>query len=1441
MFKDYLKAWSNYRNDRNVMSLRTLTTLKAEIQQDLIGAFEMGESVIENNPELYDTSTSFVDFLFRLLDVTPPKQSYERKIPSHSMEEVEETPQSERDKLDRLQGRLDVLIERVDNVTRESETFHTHEQTVLKESLGQLGNIVFEFNTHFKQLEDLTKEYKNRLQQIQQPEHSAIVPNTSGVEALPFSSSAVILASSSTPAENEVTEYDVQMKETEENLKIQLRECENLKSVTEEENQQCNDQIETQKLEIQKLTEELHETKRNIEEMEQQFQTEEFEKWKRKIENLEREKRNCEDQIQIQNRTIQELTVAKEKLESEKLIHDQHTHLQTEEIKKCVDENNELKAEQEAMNSKLVYLSDFLRTTLLGKSAEKITSKTSIEKIEIIVKKWETIHNSLNEKIGQLEEVVNTSADTISRLEGEKQFLNEQLDNRGQQLQECNTIQQQKYNEFQETSNRLENELRQKTTQVKQLLEEKSGLQTNLLSQENAVRSLQQELENVRENHDLQKKQYEIEMHAGTAAEYRDNMEILNGKLMEEKNAVQNENVELKSKLGSLEKEMEGIQSQLHAKQEDFDKRFRDLNQINEYRGGIIETIKNHIQEQYLLLDKKPFEEDDQTSMQTNKNPNWLDQWMHIHALHRVYALGLFHILAKYFPQAELRHKVISQEDADWNNQQYVNLIESHVDSIGKIGEKYKMSITNFAQIKKFAEFLDRELEFLDSKNKLFEKFGSNDLTRTDIETELEKINNRDRDVKVKASTRSSSPRRSRSPVPLSDDSDASSEDDQTSRRPKKSYRKRYEWIESAYKSILEMYDERGHWVECINKISTDNVEDIVNYQSFIEEKIAKRDSKQKRYLKSISEFLQHLIPIFKNFHKCTDILKRFDTLPLHVDIKTEIEDVPETSTANPLNMQQVESNVSNIFEEHKEMLTFLNLFKEFPDKTLEDSLSELENFKRNIINPHNIFDLRYVNLYVKILESYINYHRLLSEIQKQLREIDDVYGLGVIYDEKEQQLTLSKKVIHTIGILRGESEQLRGETKTLHNKIKLNDKNLLKFVEDLKKIVDEELETPQPIDAKNPLSHEQYIVEKVRETFKTLKFLKQEIVALKTAYSNRNDEVNVFEDVTIANVIDKLHSEYQRSIHHNLQLHAAYESTLREIEETFQQLVQNNSALTKIFQDYRNSVQIYIMDHLSYQKELPAVSDEPVKCPICLELIQIGTVPHRFKCHPTHISHTGCLEAFLQNSEILACPLCREPLFPDMQYIIPKKMEEVEQKVKRSLEHDDQEFEYILVEKDLEIKHLKQKLERLIKSQETGAVESTTNLEALGEDTSKEKTPKVPIERKWLNVIQTLMINYFNLYVEQFKERNNEQLSEAILNNLNVFKSHLPNLETDEQRYCNILLEFFEKHAQILGGRPINWIPQTEFRSDRSLVRYLIGSLNQYYRDEYVPRTTQT
>ena len=154
MFRDYLKAWLSYRKDDNVMSARTLDALKKEIREDLLEAFELGEPIIREYPELYDSSSSFVDFLFRLLDVPPIMQ--QQRQPSGNFQNVVRNFQEQ---LDQIETEICGLKEKSEELLfRVGRKYDTNDKNISDQST--------ELGAHLNGMSDTVASFKSYLDTI---------------------------------------------------------------------------------------------------------------------------------------------------------------------------------------------------------------------------------------------------------------------------------------------------------------------------------------------------------------------------------------------------------------------------------------------------------------------------------------------------------------------------------------------------------------------------------------------------------------------------------------------------------------------------------------------------------------------------------------------------------------------------------------------------------------------------------------------------------------------------------------------------------------------------------------------------------------------------------------------------------------------------------------------------------------------------------------------------------------------------------------------------------------------------------------------------------------------------------------------------------------------------------------------------------------------------
>ncbi|GFQ77590.1 hypothetical protein TNCT_595831 [Trichonephila clavata] len=69
MFKELVKSIIAYRKEKQLLSLQLSETLKKNIQEDIISAFELSKPLVSHHIKLFRSSNSFFDFLLKLIDV----------------------------------------------------------------------------------------------------------------------------------------------------------------------------------------------------------------------------------------------------------------------------------------------------------------------------------------------------------------------------------------------------------------------------------------------------------------------------------------------------------------------------------------------------------------------------------------------------------------------------------------------------------------------------------------------------------------------------------------------------------------------------------------------------------------------------------------------------------------------------------------------------------------------------------------------------------------------------------------------------------------------------------------------------------------------------------------------------------------------------------------------------------------------------------------------------------------------------------------------------------------------------------------------------------------------------------------------------------------------------------------------------------------------------
>lgn len=523
MFKDYLKAWFNYRNDNNVMSLRTLTTLKTEIQQDLFDAFEMAESVISEHPDLFDPSSSFVDFLFRLLDVSPPKQSFVKK--------GSDTIQS---KLDNINASLnDIVREHKRLIGEVDKTYKTNKEAfekgeeVLTTNLGQLTSIVAEFNEHFQKIKQMTDKFKQKIQDqeaIEYPETSQKVltlePNSKDTEKGPIPLSY---------SENKTTPH-----------LSELDECNRKLNETQNEYDKIEKELNTLKLEKDKIKKELDtlklEKNNNYKNEDFKSLTEENTKLKYEQEQLQRDFETIINTLPSMKDVQTDIFKKIQKKLSELLNQKQIDH--ETELKRCNDKINNLQQEHEKQ---------FVIKT------EKTELQTKASELETQIKDF------LKEK--------QNWENTLAALRNTKSDLELQLENKSVEMDNITK----EIEKLKIEINTLQSNLRQKDETIKKLQSESQSKtmkfenQLSLLKAEQHAVNLSELSENVKnQNEKLQLDLEKIKTENGTFSFELQSLKEKYTKLQKDYEAGEKENEQISKNLIDLRREMIEKQNEIH-------------------------------------------------------------------------------------------------------------------------------------------------------------------------------------------------------------------------------------------------------------------------------------------------------------------------------------------------------------------------------------------------------------------------------------------------------------------------------------------------------------------------------------------------------------------------------------------------------------------------------------------------------------------------------------------------------------------------------------------------------------------------------------------------------------------------------------------------------------------------------------------------------------
>lgn len=70
MFKELVKSMLKYKRDNSILSLQLTDNLRKNIQEDLVSAYELSYPIVLQNAQIFEKSSSFLDFLLHVLNIT---------------------------------------------------------------------------------------------------------------------------------------------------------------------------------------------------------------------------------------------------------------------------------------------------------------------------------------------------------------------------------------------------------------------------------------------------------------------------------------------------------------------------------------------------------------------------------------------------------------------------------------------------------------------------------------------------------------------------------------------------------------------------------------------------------------------------------------------------------------------------------------------------------------------------------------------------------------------------------------------------------------------------------------------------------------------------------------------------------------------------------------------------------------------------------------------------------------------------------------------------------------------------------------------------------------------------------------------------------------------------------------------------------------------------
>ena len=161
------------RDPHNVKLAQFLQTLKRDLSRDVVEAFTSGRPLVDRYPNEYRDSPSFLSFLFRVCECTPPS------IPltaGHAHQTDQETHRTSMDERVTHEKAMEALQKKYDDLTKEYTTLKSEMEESRLLLLAQCDTSVFHFEKKFKELENnLFNQIKILLKDIPRAKHETSV------------------------------------------------------------------------------------------------------------------------------------------------------------------------------------------------------------------------------------------------------------------------------------------------------------------------------------------------------------------------------------------------------------------------------------------------------------------------------------------------------------------------------------------------------------------------------------------------------------------------------------------------------------------------------------------------------------------------------------------------------------------------------------------------------------------------------------------------------------------------------------------------------------------------------------------------------------------------------------------------------------------------------------------------------------------------------------------------------------------------------------------------------------------------------------------------------------------------------------------------------------------------------------------------------------------